>query len=493
MASRTARIYFLLVLDLIFFLLEIIVGYAVGSLALVADSFHMLNDVVSLIIALYAIKLSANSTPDTRYSYGWHRAEILAALVNGVFLLALCFSITLEALQRFFSTPEVSNPKLVVMVGSFGLLSNIIGLFLFHEHGHSHDHSHHSAKSSKTASIQSVTYESTAPIASPVTIRESRTRTRRAERSGSYSSLYGHPAATRASFVQTANHIARSSSPVPADRTHKHRSRPSLDPRSPDSSFINNPPYERDTTNDEHSNFVSAPHEQTSLLQHPPVSYTDSATGTPVDWSSDESQGHAHGHSHGSMNMRALVLHVLGDALGNVGVIATGLIIWLTSWNFKYYCDPVISLVITAIIFHSALPLVRSTSFILLQAVPSEVSLEDVRTEILTVEGVLSVHELHIWQLSETKIIASVHVTASRKVDFMPVASNIRRILHQHGIHSSTIQPEYHPIRGAIPEENLKSSQYTNCLISCPPDRACNDDQACCRKFHATCIARTMR
>ena len=107
------------------------------------------------------------------------------------------------------------------------------------------------------------------------------------------------------------------------------------------------------------------------------------------------------------------------------------------------------------IVILSQLYPVRSTSFILLQAVPSEVSLEDVRTEILTVEGVLSVHELHILQLSETKIIASVHVTASRKVDFMPVASNIRRILHQHGIHSSTIQPEYHPIH-SIPEENLK-------------------------------------
>ena len=57
------------------------------------------------------------------------------------------------------------------------------------------------------------------------------------------------------------------------------------------------------------------------------------------------------------MNMRALVLHVLGDALGNVGVIATGLIIWQTTWKYKYYCDPVISLVITIIIFSSALPL----------------------------------------------------------------------------------------------------------------------------------------
>jgi zinc transporter 1 len=99
---------------------------------------------------------------------------------------------------------------------------------------------------------------------------------------------------------------------------------------------------------------------------------------------------------------------------------------------------------------------VRSTSFILLQGVPPEVSFEDIRSEILAVEGVHSVHELHIWQLSETKIIASVHINASRKIDFMPVASNIRRILHEHGVHSSTIQPEYHPNRDAVPEGSLK-------------------------------------
>jgi zinc transporter 1 len=73
---------------------------------------------------------------------------------------------------------------------------------------------------------------------------------------------------------------------------------------------------------------------------------------------SHEHENGGHGHSHsGSMNMRALVLHVLGDALGNVGVIATGLVIWKTSWSFKFYFDPVISLVITVIIFSSALPL----------------------------------------------------------------------------------------------------------------------------------------
>lgn len=131
MFSRQARIITLLVIDVIFFFIEISVGYAVKSLALVADSFHMLNDVLSLLVALYAIKL-ATSPSTSKNSYGWQRAEILGALINGVFLLALCFSIFLDAIERFVNISEVSNPKLVIIVGSLGLASNIIGLFLFH-------------------------------------------------------------------------------------------------------------------------------------------------------------------------------------------------------------------------------------------------------------------------------------------------------------------------------------------------------------------------
>jgi len=480
--NRSSRIITLLIIDSVFFFVEIIVGYAVGSLALVADSFHMLNDVMSLVVALYAIKLASQTHIDSRYSYGWHRAEILAALINGVFLLALCFSISLEALERFFSKPEISNPKLVVLVGSLGLASNIVGLFLFHEHGHDHGHDHGKrpeASPSKPASFRSITdtdADRTPRNTSP--IRSNRSR----ERSDSYSSLYGHPVATRASMVQAAQDIAYARSPSPATHVRKtsHHNRshsrsalsnegasnPNVEPITP---LVPSPEIETPRAN-----------ETTPLLD---TNDEDTSEGSVTE---SISSGHVHGlsghgHSHGSMNMRALVLHVLGDALGNVGVIATGLIIWLTEWSFKYYFDPVISLVITVIIFSSALPLVKSTSFILLQGVPSTVSLEDVRSSILEVEGVLSLHELHIWQLSENKIVASVHVTASRSHDFMPVAAKIRKALHLHGIHSSTIQPEYHHPRDSPPEEHLKTSAETSCLIPCPPDQACNPaENACC-------------
>jgi zinc transporter 1 len=97
--------------------------------------------------SLHSLQLSTSNSTDSRYSYGWHRAEILAALVNGVFLLALCFSIFLEAIGRFFTAPgtfgfviilpaylptDISNPRLIVVVGALGLASNLVGLFLFH-------------------------------------------------------------------------------------------------------------------------------------------------------------------------------------------------------------------------------------------------------------------------------------------------------------------------------------------------------------------------
>jgi zinc transporter 1 len=140
----------------------------------------------------------------------------------------------------------------------------------------------------------------------------------------SFSSLYGHPVATRASLVQTANEIASAQSPS----TPRHNSLISLD--SPSVSHI-------PVSESSQPNGIST--ENTPLLHE------------------EEGHNHKHIHTQGSMNMRALVLHVVGDALGNVGVILTGLIIWLTTWPYKFYCDPIISLIITVIIFSNSLPL----------------------------------------------------------------------------------------------------------------------------------------
>ncbi|KIJ33079.1 hypothetical protein M422DRAFT_265112 [Sphaerobolus stellatus SS14] len=421
---------------------------------------------VRLIVALYAIKL-AKSEASPQYSYGWHRAEVIAALVNGVFLLALCFSIFMEAMERFFSTPEISNPKLVVIVGSLGLASNFLGLFLFHEHTHSHSHDDH-----KPAISRKQKKKTTGTAIEPISLasdesESSSTDEERRSRRDSITQLYGYPAATRASVMQAAQNFGygRSTSPARYKRGSSHERSSSLVAGSE-----NNRKYRetqsllgRRQPEDFRSRRIED--EELSIGTQPPQNYGAITTSPDVEVALDDepinkpelavNAGHGHGHGHGSMNMRALVLHVIGDALGNVGVIATGLIIWFSTWQYKYYFDPVISLVITCIIFSSALPLVRSAAFILLQAVPSTISLQDFREDIQEVPGVLSVHELHVWQLSESKIVASVHVWVSRNREYMGIAQDIRRVLHDHGVHSSTIQPEIHDPTNAPLEERL--------------------------------------
>ena len=133
----------------------------------------------------------------------------------------------------------------------------------------------------------------------------------------------------------------------------------------------------------------------------------------------------------------------------------------------------------------------KSASFILLQGVPPTVSIDEVKDAILAVDGVISLHELHVWQLSENKLVASVHVLASRSHDFMPIAAKIRKALHHLGIHSSTIQPEYHPEHqhanalllgaGGLDEGSSSRSVDSNCLILCPADANCDPaENACC-------------
>lgn len=78
------------------------------------------------------LQVASNTKHTPNYSYGWQRAEILGALVNGVFLLALCFTILIDSIERFVSPEDIKSPVLVLIVGSVGLVANVLGLFLFH-------------------------------------------------------------------------------------------------------------------------------------------------------------------------------------------------------------------------------------------------------------------------------------------------------------------------------------------------------------------------
>lgn len=103
-----------------YFIVELVVGITTNSLALVADSFHMASDVLALIVALAGIRM-ARRDPTNQYSYGFQRAELLGALVNGIFLLGLCFTIAVDAIARITGPEVIERPRLVFIVGTVGL------------------------------------------------------------------------------------------------------------------------------------------------------------------------------------------------------------------------------------------------------------------------------------------------------------------------------------------------------------------------------------
>ena len=107
------------------------------------------------------------------------------------------------------------------------------------------------------------------------------------------------------------------------------------------------------------------------------------------------------------LNMRAALLHVLGDLLGSLAALVSGITVWATGW---YAVDPALSLIIALIIAYSSLKLVREAFHGLMEGVPLHLSLEEIGKTMAGVEGVISVHDLHVWSLTAERIALSAHV-----------------------------------------------------------------------------------
>lgn len=141
-----------------------------------------------------------------------------------------------------------------------------------------------------------------------------------------------------------------------------------------------------------------------------------------------------------NLNMRGAFLHVLGDLLGSVGAIAAALVIKWTGW---IYADPIVSLMIAALIFHSSLTFLSETWHILLEGTPSQVDMPLLEARIRQVPGVTGFHDLHVWTLTGEQVLLSAHIQVAAEIGSMPVLSSVRQLLeHEFGIRHCTLEPE---------------------------------------------------
>ncbi len=284
--GRRPFIYALL-LTLGFAIVEAIAGGWADSLALLGDAGHMATDGIALGAAALAAWIALKPA-SVRHSYGFGRAEVIAALLNTLFMLLIVAAITVEAIMRFRHPPTVHAP-VVMVVGVLGLIVNII-VYRVLRHGDS------------------------------------------------------------------------------------------------------------------------------------------------------------------SLNMRAALLHVLGDMLGSLAALVSGIVIFFTNWM---PIDPLLSLFIAVLIMISSLRLLRDASRVLLEGVPRGLNLAEIGHSMARVDGVRSVHDLHVWSLSSNEVSLSAHIVIDEMGAWQAVLYRLQNHLHQdYGIEHATLQPEP-AVLARIPLESL--------------------------------------
>ena len=149
----------------------------------------------------------------------------------------------------------------------------------------------------------------------------------------------------------------------------------------------------------------------------------------------------------GDLNTRGALLHVMGDALGSVAALASGVVIHYTGW---FPIDPLLSLLICALILVSTFRLLSTAAHMLLEGVPDALSLPDVGRAMAEVAGVRSVHDLHIWSLDSHHVALSAHVILRTGGEWPRVLAALRAVLHRRfDIDHVTLQPE------TLPDEPL--------------------------------------
>jgi len=407
------------IITLLYVIIELGAGVRLESLVLLSDGFHNLSDVVSLYIAYWAQQAKKRDLSD-EMSYGWVRTELLGGLTNGCFLLAICLYVALESIPKFIEPKPIEAGFVFIIVAAVGLAVNTIGTIIFCLTGQAHSHSHAGG--------------------------------------GGHDHGHGHEHGHK--------------------EKDKKEKKEKVDGHDHDKEKKEKKDKKEKVDGHDHDKEKKDKKEKKGGHEHG-HNHEHKEKKEKKEKKGDHGHGHDHGHKdkkekkkpRRDLNVHAVFLHYLGDTVSSLMVLISGFFIhFFKGQVWTEYVDPVSSLLIVALILWTTIPLVRRCSMILLQSTPSEIEMEKIRGSLFKVEGIVSIHDFHVWQLVDGMIIASVHVAVEEGADFTHVVNEVKRIFHESGIHSSAIQPEF-------VARNFQDAQYCeqNCVKEC-------DEDWCCKK-----------
>lgn len=145
-------------------------------------------------------------------------------------------------------------------------------------------------------------------------------------------------------------------------------------------------------------------------------------------------------HDRESMNTRAALVNVLGDLLGSIAALAAGAVIYFTGW---LRIDPLLSLFVSLLILRATIAVLRESSHFLMKGVPRHIDYLQVGADLAAIDGVLSVHDLHIWDMSPGQPALTGHVEVRDLQQWPEILRSVHALLlEKHGIDHVTLQAE---------------------------------------------------
>ncbi|KAL6960667.1 hypothetical protein U1Q18_038431 [Sarracenia purpurea var. burkii] len=402
---KSRKIALFLLINMGYMVVEFVVGFMSNSLGLISDACHMLFDCAALAIGLYASYIS-RLPANGKFTYGRGRFEVLSGYVNAVFLVLVGALIVLESLERILDPQEIStNSLLTVSIG--GLVVNVVGLIFFHEehhhaHGgigscsHSHSHSHsHSDDHSEHDHKAHANHHECKVITHDCHEKSCSAQGDLCSDSHDHHDSNHHHDHDHHDHVHNHDHHNH-------HHHHEHADHPA----------------------DDHSGGDS--HIQGNLHIH-------------VCNSSFEEKQKQKQHHHVDHNMEGIFLHVLADTMGSVGVVISTLLIKYKGW---LVADPICSIFISILIVSSVVSLLRNSAEVLLQRVPRahEQDLKEALNDIMKIKGVRGVQNFHVWSLTNTEIVGTLHLHVSAGEDEASAKARVSHILHDVGIEDLTVQ-----------------------------------------------------
>ncbi|KAH8314034.1 hypothetical protein KR067_001334, partial [Drosophila pandora] len=368
------------ILCLVFMIAEIVGGVLSNSLAIATDAAHLLTDFASFMISLFAIWIAGRPSTQ-RMSFGWYRAEVIGAMASVFMIWVITGILVWLAIGRLISGDYEVDAKIMLITSGLAILVNVImGVQL--QHGHSHG------------------------------------------LGGGHGHSHGAPSKKSKKLKQKPPHVHATSTPCSDSPTQRIEGGVAFAPEDAELPGSGLPTY----------SYQNAKLVDPSLDLEIAAVLAETAPGA-----------HHHGGSAGreavNMNVRAALIHVIGDVIQSVGVFVAAGVIYF--WPEYAIVDPICTFVFSIIVLFTTFTIMKDALLVLMEGTPNYMHYAEVLQIFQGIEGVERVHNLRIWALSINKVALSAHLAIAVNANPKQILDAATSAVHlRYNFFETTIQIE---------------------------------------------------